>query len=132
MVRRPALLDTARGLEHISATLPAARFAPYPLPCLFPRPRWAGLTQGFGDLGGKKGEIKVPLLVVHGDRDKVTSRPAAARLAEAAASTDKKFVEVPGGYHEVGRVGGLGRAGHRVRWRLGGGEAGERELYYRE
>jgi alpha-beta hydrolase superfamily lysophospholipase len=45
-------------------------------------------------------ELQLPLLVVHGASDRINSAAGARLVFEAARSSDKRLVMVPGGYHE--------------------------------
>ena len=44
--------------------------------------------------------LQLPLLVVHGDSDRINTAAGARRVFEAARSQDKRLVLVPGGHHE--------------------------------
>eukprot|EP00887_Chlorella_sp_A99_P002468 scaffold10.g2468.t1 len=46
-------------------------------------------------------EVSLPLYAHHGMQDKCTSAPATRALVQAAASSDKVFHHIEGGYHEV-------------------------------
>jgi alpha-beta hydrolase superfamily lysophospholipase len=52
--------------------------------------------QGIKELERLADKIDVPVYMVHGARDAVTSRSAASRFIEAVSSKDKKFDEVTG------------------------------------
>ena len=56
---------------------------------------------GFKELQRRYGEIKVPLLALHGTADKCTSYPAVKRLVAAASSAEKALVPMEGFYHEM-------------------------------
>jgi acylglycerol lipase len=43
----------------------------------------------------------LPTLIVHGDADKLTDVNGSRRFAKEIASSDKTYIEVPGGYHEL-------------------------------
>ena len=43
----------------------------------------------------------LPTLTVHGDADRITDVDGSRRFDREIASTDKTYVEVPGGYHEL-------------------------------
>jgi alpha-beta hydrolase superfamily lysophospholipase len=45
-------------------------------------------------------ELQLPLLVVHGASDRINSAAGARQVFEAARSSDKRLVMVPGGHHE--------------------------------
>lgn len=45
-------------------------------------------------------ELRLPLLVVHGDSDRINTAAGARLVFEAARSQDKHLVLVPGGHHE--------------------------------
>lgn len=45
-------------------------------------------------------ELQLPLLVVHGDSDRINTAAGARLVFEAARSQDKHLVLVPGGHHE--------------------------------
>jgi alpha-beta hydrolase superfamily lysophospholipase len=45
-------------------------------------------------------ELRLPLLVVHGDSDRINTAAGARLVFEAARSQDKRLVLVPGGHHE--------------------------------
>ena len=49
----------------------------------------------------RAGEIKLPLLVVHGSADSITPADASRRFADALGSEQKEFVALEGQYHEV-------------------------------
>jgi Lysophospholipase len=48
----------------------------------------------------RAGEIRMPLLVLHGGADQINSADGSRELFEKASSTDKKLIIYPGGYHE--------------------------------
>ncbi len=45
-------------------------------------------------------DLQLPLLVLHGESDRINSAAGARRVFEAARSADKRLVLVPGGLHE--------------------------------
>jgi alpha-beta hydrolase superfamily lysophospholipase len=45
-------------------------------------------------------ELQLPLLVVHGEADRINTAAGARLVFEAARSVDKRLVLVPGGHHE--------------------------------
>ncbi|HEX8698893.1 MAG TPA: alpha/beta hydrolase, partial [Myxococcaceae bacterium] len=45
-------------------------------------------------------ELQLPLLVVHGESDRINTAAGARQVYEAARSQDKRLVLVPGGHHE--------------------------------
>ncbi len=47
------------------------------------------------------GKFDLPLLLMHGDADKLTNHKGSELLAEKAISKDKTFKIFPGGYHEL-------------------------------
>ena len=47
------------------------------------------------------GEIKTPMLVMHGTEDQLASVEATKTLFEAVGSPDKELVILPGFYHEL-------------------------------
>ncbi|KAF9653756.1 alpha/beta-hydrolase [Thelephora ganbajun] len=67
----------------------------------------AGLTDMFD--GGKKlvdedyvhFPQSLPLIIIHGDADKITSHDASKSFVEKVKADDKKFSSYPGGYHEL-------------------------------
>lgn len=59
------------------------------------------LMKGFRKVQSHQQELTVPILAVHGTQDRCTSLTAVKRLVELAASKDKTFKEVDGGYHEL-------------------------------
>lgn len=48
----------------------------------------------------RAGEIRMPLLVLHGAADRINSAEGSRELVELASSVDKKLIVYPGGYHE--------------------------------
>ena len=66
------------------------------------------VTQPFDSMA-KIGEVRTPLLVVHGTADSVVPHTMADALYEAAGSTDKRLVKIEGGTHS-----GASRAGGNV------------------
>jgi len=59
------------------------------------------LLKGIKELECLSGKIDVPIYMVHGLKDAVTSHSAASRFIGAISSKDKKFEEVTEGYHEM-------------------------------
>ncbi|HUQ47193.1 MAG TPA: lysophospholipase [Gemmatimonadaceae bacterium] len=45
-------------------------------------------------------EIRMPLLVLHGDADKINSADGSRELLDLVSSVDKQLILYPGGYHE--------------------------------
>jgi len=46
-------------------------------------------------------EIKIPVLLTHGDKDRIIAVKGSQRILEALASTDKTLDVFPGGFHET-------------------------------
>ena len=59
------------------------------------------MLQGFKRLRKDYAEVRVPLLVLHGDGDEITDRKAAENFVRCAGSVDKKFLLLPGTGHLV-------------------------------
>ncbi|GMQ29446.1 lysophospholipase [Algoriphagus confluentis] len=49
----------------------------------------------------KAEDFKLPLLLIHGDADRLTNPKGSELLAQKAKSKDKTFLTFPGGYHEL-------------------------------
>jgi len=64
--------------------------------------RWfAEATSGMEDLIRRAGEIKAPLLILHGTADRLASYDATARLVPLIGSSDKELLTYSGFYHEL-------------------------------
>ncbi len=59
------------------------------------------MLKGFGEFGKHRAEFSLPIYAHHGTADKITSFAATKAFLDAVSSTDKTFVPVEGGYHEV-------------------------------
>jgi alpha-beta hydrolase superfamily lysophospholipase len=59
------------------------------------------LGEGLRLLPGRAGEISVPLLLIHGDADRLCSAEGAKMYAEATSSPDLTVKLYPGGRHEM-------------------------------
>ena len=47
------------------------------------------------------GNVSLPMLIIHGDEDRITHPDGSRMLYEKAVSTDKQLKIFPGGYHEL-------------------------------
>lgn len=64
--------------------------------------KWfAEATKAMQEVVAWAGDIKTPLLVMHGTEDMLASVEATKALFEAAGSSDKELVILPGFYHEL-------------------------------
>ena len=58
---------------------------------------------GISDLGNKHDErmksVTVPILIIHGEQDKLVPIEAATELYELVSSKDKRFITIPGADH---------------------------------
>jgi alpha-beta hydrolase superfamily lysophospholipase len=61
----------------------------------------AQLFSGMRRLRSEAGKITLPLLILHGDADTMTSPEGSRFLYEHAGSTDKALEIFPGLYHEI-------------------------------
>jgi len=59
------------------------------------------LGEGLRLLPGRAGEIAVPLLLIHGDADRLCSAEGATMYVEATSSPDRTVKLYPGGRHEM-------------------------------
>ena len=59
------------------------------------------MLKGFGDFSRHRAGFSLPIYAHHGTADKITSFAATRAFLDAVGSTDKTFVPVEGGYHEV-------------------------------
>jgi acylglycerol lipase len=59
------------------------------------------MLKGFGEFSKHRAEFSLPIYAHHGTADKITSFEATRDFLDAVSSTDKTFVPVEGGYHEV-------------------------------
>lgn len=62
---------------------------------------YAHAPQAFKALRRQWPAFTLPLYAYHGGADRCTNMPATRDFVAAAASADKTFVEVPGGFHEL-------------------------------
>jgi len=63
--------------------------------------RWGTETLAAVDrVRARASEIRMPLLVLHGEADKINSVEGSRELFDMASSTDKQLIVYPGGYHE--------------------------------
>lgn len=46
-------------------------------------------------------QLKIPLLMTHGDADRITPHDASQRFFDRVTAADKQFISYPGGYHEA-------------------------------
>lgn len=68
-----------------------------------------GIKAGYGaaalraikEVGSRFGEISIPLLIMHGEADKLTDPRGSAKLAKEASSSDLTIKTWPGLYHEI-------------------------------
>ena len=67
------------------------------------------LLRGFTRMRARWGEVRVPLLVLHGTEDEATDPVASARFVEAASSVDKRFVSLKGACHLICHEAGAAR-----------------------
>jgi alpha-beta hydrolase superfamily lysophospholipase len=58
------------------------------------------LTRAIEWVHAHAGEWSLPLLIVHGSDDRLAPPAESLRFFEHAGGTDKKRIEVPGGFHE--------------------------------
>jgi alpha-beta hydrolase superfamily lysophospholipase len=64
--------------------------------------KWfAEATKAMQEVVSWAGEIKTPMLVMHGTEDQLASVEATKTLFEAVGSSDKELVILPGFYHEL-------------------------------
>jgi len=64
--------------------------------------KWfAEATKAMQEVVAWAGDIKTPLLVMHGTEDRLASVEATKSLFEAVGSSDKELVILPGFYHEI-------------------------------
>ena len=59
------------------------------------------MLKGFGEFSKHRAEFTLPIYAHHGTADKITSFAATQAFLDAVVSTDKTFVSIDGGYHEV-------------------------------
>lgn len=60
-----------------------------------------GITKNGVDVRNRAGEIKLPLLMVHGEKDTLTPLAGSQALNQRAGSSDKTLKVYPGMFHEV-------------------------------
>lgn len=61
----------------------------------------AEMSAAMNDILRRADEIKVPIMLLHGEADQLTSPSGSAELFEAIGSTDKTLKTYPGLYHEI-------------------------------
>ena len=61
----------------------------------------AEMLQAAGELEGQLRRFDYPVLILHGEEDKITEPEASQMLFQQAASRDKTFKTYPGAYHEL-------------------------------
>jgi alpha-beta hydrolase superfamily lysophospholipase len=62
---------------------------------------FVALAEGLGTLVGRGGELDVPILLIHGDADRLCSAEGAAAWVGEGRSADKTIRLYPGGRHEM-------------------------------
>ncbi|MFO0722140.1 MAG: alpha/beta hydrolase [Myxococcota bacterium] len=57
--------------------------------------------EGIEAIQARMGELKLPLLIVHGGRDRITNAAGGQELVERAASADKRIALYEGAFHDL-------------------------------